>query len=192
MTLSSTDILAESIYQIKFEWPVFLSQLFGFVVIVWVIVKYVVPPVKRMMAKSQDAIRKQLEENQEAADRLTQAKEVYDNGMAEARAELAQLVEDAHSDAEAIVVQMREAAAAEVERVRKQGRDQIELARRQLIRDLKDDFTELVLTRTTDDVREQVRSPEVKADSVEKFLDELETMANAGSELRARSQSQWN
>ncbi|WP_194834481.1 hypothetical protein [Nocardia sp. XZ_19_369] len=188
----SSDILAEGIYQIHFEWQVFVSQLFGFAVIVWVIVKYVAPPVKRMMAKAQGEIQKQIEENQQAADRLVKAKQVYDEGLAEAKAELAQLLEDAQADAEDIVVKMRETAAAEVERVRKQGRDQIELMRRQLIRDLKADFSQQVLMHTSDSVRDQVQSPQIKSDAVERFLDDLETMANTGSSGRAHTQSQWN
>ncbi|GAA5085611.1 hypothetical protein [Nocardia iowensis] len=188
----NTDILAEGLYDIHFEWPVFISQLFGFVVIIWVIVKWVVPPVKRMMAKAQGEIQKQIEENEQAAARLNKAKEVYDHGMAEAKAELAQLIEDAHADAEQIVVKMRETAAAEVERVRKQGRDQIELMRRQLIRDLKTDFAASVMTHTADTVRDQVHSPQIKSDAVEKFLEELEAMANTGPAIRARTQSQWN
>ncbi|PXX69371.1 ATP synthase F0 subcomplex B subunit [Nocardia tenerifensis] len=188
----SSDILAEGIYQIHFEWQVFFSQLFGFAVIVWVIVKYVAPYVKRAMVKQQDDIRKQIEENDQAAQRLTEAKQVYDEGLAEAKTELAQLIEDAHADADDIVAKMRETAAAEVDRVRKQGRDQIELMRRQLIRDLKADFSEQVMAHTTESVREQVQSPQIKSDAVERFLDELQAMANTGSSGRARTQSQWN
>ncbi|WP_405166256.1 hypothetical protein OG203_14925 [Nocardia sp. NBC_01499] len=188
----SSDILAEGIYQIHFEWQVFFSQLFGFAVIVWAMTKWVVPIVKRMMTKAQGDIQKQIEENEQAAARLSKAKQVYDEGMAEAKAELAQLLEDAHADAEDIVVKMRETAAAEVERVGKQGRDQIELMRRQLIRDLKTDFAKQVMSHTTESVREQVQSPQIKSDAVEKFLDDLQTMANTGSSGRTRTQSQWN
>ncbi|MEU7137971.1 hypothetical protein ABZ942_00825 [Nocardia sp. NPDC046473] len=188
----SSDILAEGIYQIHFEWQVFVSQLFGFAVIIWVFVKYLLPIVKRMMAKAQGDIRKQIEENEQAAARLSRAKQVYDEGLAEAKAELAQLIEDAHADADAIVVKMRETAAAEVERVGKQGRDQIELMRRQLIRDLKADFTKQVMTHTTESVREQVQSPQIKSDAVERFLDDLQAMANTGSSGRTHTQSQWN
>ncbi|WP_069161492.1 F0F1 ATP synthase subunit B family protein [Nocardia altamirensis] len=190
--IPSTEILAEGVYQIKFEPEVFFSQLFAFGVIIWLFVKYLRPFLKRGMAKAQGDIQKQLDDNSQAADRLAKAKEVYENGLAEAKTELAQLLDDAKADAENIVVQMREAANAEVDRVRKQGRDQIELMRRQLIRDLKADFSASVLSHTTENVREQVNSPQVKSDAVEKFLDELEVMANNGSELRARSQSQWN
>ncbi|MFG1791081.1 hypothetical protein [Nocardia sp. NPDC049149] len=190
--IASTEILAEGIYQIKFEPEVFFSQLFAFAVIIWLFVKYGRPFLKRGMAKAQGDIQKQMEDNNQAAERLAKAKEVYENGLADAKTELAQLLDDAKADAENIVVQMREAANAEVDRVRKQGRDQIELMRRQLIRDLKADFSASVLSHTAENVREQVNSPQVKSDAVEKFLDELEVMANTGSELRARSQSQWN
>ncbi|QIS22828.1 hypothetical protein [Nocardia terpenica] len=183
-------VLAAGPYHITFDWPVFFSQLFGFVVIVFVTVKWIVPPVKRMMERSQDTIRKQLEESAEAANRLTEAKQSYDKAAAEAQAELERMRTDAQSDAEHIIAQMREAAATEVERVRKQGRDQILQLRRQLIRDLQHDLTMSMLDRTEEKVRAQVASNQVRSDSIEKFIDDLEALANGT--LHRRAQSRWN
>src|SRR6478672_8833010 len=96
------------IFHITFDWPIFFSQLFGFAVIVFIIVKYVAPPVGRLMAKAQNNIQKQLEENQQAADRLVEAKRAYDNAVTDAQAELEHIREDARADAERIIAKMRE------------------------------------------------------------------------------------
>ena len=39
----------------------FIGQLIGFAVIVWLVVKFVVPPVRTMMANQQEAVRKALD-----------------------------------------------------------------------------------------------------------------------------------
>ncbi|MBF6330613.1 hypothetical protein [Nocardia transvalensis] len=190
---TTTGILAaETGYHITFDWPVFFSQLFGFAVIVYVLVKWVVPPVKGLMARNQEAVRKQLEESEEAVERLAKAKKAYDSAMAEAQAELERMRKDAQDDAEHIIAQMREAAAAEVERVRKQGRDQILQLRRQLIRDLQTDLTSAMLDRTEEKVRIKIETPTAKAESIERFLEELEALANGSHPVRRQAQSRWN
>jgi F-type H+-transporting ATPase subunit delta len=51
----------------------FIGQLVGFVVIVWIIVRYVVPPIRRLMANQKDAVRQQLEDSAAASQRLASA-----------------------------------------------------------------------------------------------------------------------
>jgi len=79
----TSGVLAAGPYHISFDWPVFFSQLFGFVVIIFVFVRWILPPLKRMMARSQDTIARQLEESSKAADRLDEAKKSYDNALVE-------------------------------------------------------------------------------------------------------------
>ena len=50
----------------------FIGQLIGFAIIVWIAVKYVVPPVRTMMKKQQDAVRAALDESAAAADEARQ------------------------------------------------------------------------------------------------------------------------
>ncbi|NKY84914.1 hypothetical protein HGA07_04660 [Nocardia veterana] len=189
---TSGGVLAAGGYQITFDWPVFFSQLFGFVVIVFIIVKWVVPPVKRLMAKSQDAIAKQLAESEHAATQLEEAKRSYANALTEAHTELEQIRADARADAEFIVAQMREAAAAEVERVRRQGRDQIAQLRRQMVRDLETDLAAAMLAITEEKVRDQVGTPEAKSESIERFLEDLEILANSSPPIKRQAQPGWN
>ncbi|QIS14956.1 hypothetical protein [Nocardia arthritidis] len=191
--MSATNgVLAEGIYHITFDWPVFFSQLFAFGVIVyflmWAFRKWMTP----LMKKSQDVIAQQLEESKLASSRLAEAKQAYDNALAEAQRELERMRQDAQEDAVLIVAQMREVAAAEVARVRRQGRDQIVLFRKQVIRDLQAGLTATVLAQTEAKVRDQADSPQVRADSIERFLEDLETVANTPSIVRRRTQSQWN
>ena len=45
----------------------FIGQLIGFAVIVWIIVRYVVPPVRRPMTDQKETVRTQLEDSAKAA-----------------------------------------------------------------------------------------------------------------------------
>ena len=51
----------------------FIGQLAGFGVIVWLVVRYVVPPVRRLMTARQETVRQQLKESAAAVDRLVGA-----------------------------------------------------------------------------------------------------------------------
>ncbi|MFQ6324961.1 MULTISPECIES: F0F1 ATP synthase subunit B family protein [unclassified Nocardia] len=182
--------VASGPYHITIQWPVFISQLCAFGCIVFVIVKWVLPPVKSMMVKSQGTIQKQIDQSEQTAVRLAEAKMAYANALAEAQIELDQLREDARVDAERIVAHMRRIADSEVTRVRKQGNDQIEQMRTQLIRDLTTDLSATVLERTEERVRLQLNSTHVVSDSIEIFLEDLEAMANGSPPVR-RSPQSW-
>ncbi|WP_280432180.1 PLP-dependent transferase, partial [Nocardia brasiliensis] len=67
-------------HDIVWDWPVFLSQLFGFAVIVWVLVKWVVPPLSTAMAKAQNVVRAQLVDSERAANRVVAAAEADEAG----------------------------------------------------------------------------------------------------------------
>ena len=51
----------------------FIGQLVGFAVIVWLVWRYVVPPVRKLMADQQNTVRQQLDDSSAAADRLAEA-----------------------------------------------------------------------------------------------------------------------
>lgn len=190
--IPTNDLLAEGGWHITFDWPIFFSQLFGFGVIVFVTMRWIAPFVKKLMAKGQNTVARQLEESEHAATRLEQAKQAYDNAAAEAQQELENLRADAKRDAERIVEQMREIASEEVERVRRQGRTQIDLFRRQLMRDLEADLTAAMLDLTEEKVREHVSTPQARSEAVEKFLDDLEALANGASMERRQAPTRHN
>ncbi|RMI35287.1 F0F1 ATP synthase subunit B family protein [Nocardia stercoris] len=187
----SSGLLAAGVYHISIEWPVFISQLFGFAVILFVIMRYVAPVVRKAMAKTQDAVAAQLADSTEAAARLASARKAYESAIAEAQKELEELRADAQADAEFIIAQMRDAAAEEVERVRRHGREQINQYRRQLVRDLTTEMTLSMLERTEEKVRVLLAAPQSQAESVDRFIHELESLAESAPGSR-RNQSRWN
>ncbi|SKD89441.1 ATP synthase delta chain AtpH [Mycobacteroides abscessus subsp. massiliense] len=157
----------------------FIGQLIGFAVIVFLVVKYVVPPVRTLMAKQQDAVRQQLADSKTAADKLVEAEGAHAKAIEDAKADAAQIAEEAKADAVQISKQLREQADAEVERIKVHGQEQIVLQRQQLIRQLRGDLGAESVRRASDLVRSHVADPSAQSATVDRFLDELSQMAGS-------------
>ncbi|CAJ1495510.1 F0F1 ATP synthase subunit B/delta [[Mycobacterium] kokjensenii] len=162
---------------------VFLGQLVGFALIVWLLVKFVVPQVRKLMANQQESVRRQLEEAAAAASRLTEAGQAHSTAVAKATAEAERVTAEARSDAERIAEQLRGQAGVEAERVKTAGGQQVGLMRAQLIRDLRSNLGAEAVERAGELVREHVSDPQRQAATVDRFLDELDAMAPKSVEV---------
>jgi len=162
----------------------FLGQLVGFGVIVWLVWRYVVPPVRKMMTDRQDVVRKELADSAAAADRLAEASRAHSKATAAAKAEAKRITEEAQSDAKRIVEQLRIQADSEVERIKVQGGRQVELLRAQLIRQLRQDIGAESVRRAGELVRGFVADAEQQSATVDRFLDDLDAMAPSEADVQ--------
>ena len=131
----------------------FIGQLIGFLVIIWIIWRYVVPPVRRLMASQQDTVRNQLDDSAKAAQRLADADKHHAKRVQEAKAEAKHITEEARVDAERIGEQLRAQADVEVERIKVQGGQQVSLLRAQTVRQLRQELGTESVRRAADLVR---------------------------------------
>jgi len=157
----------------------FIGQLVGFGVIVWILMKYVAPPVRRMMAAQQETVRNSLAEGAAATQRLAAADTHHAQRVADGQAEARHIVEEARSDSVRIAEQLRAQADVEVDRIKVQGGQQVSLLRSQMIRQLRTDLGGESVRRASELVRGYVSDPQARAATVDRFLDELESMAPA-------------
>jgi F-type H+-transporting ATPase subunit delta len=155
----------------------FIGQLIGFAAIVFLVVRYVVPPVRGMMKNQQELIRRQLEEHVEAEKKVVDADSEHAKALEEARAEAKKVIEEARHDAEKIAEQLRAQADAELERIKTQGGQQVQLLRQQLIRELRQSLGTEAVHRARDLVSDFVSDPSEQSATVDRFLDELDEMA---------------
>jgi ATP synthase F0 subunit b/ATP synthase F1 delta subunit len=162
----------------------FIGQLAGFGVILLLVWRYVVPPVRKMMADRQNTVRQQLADAAAAADRLAEASQAHDKARADGRAEAKRITEEAHADAERIAEQLRAQADVEVERVKVQGAKQVELLRAQLVRQLRQDFGAESVRRAGELVRGYVAEPPQQSATVDRFLDDLDAMAPSKTDVQ--------
>lgn len=165
----------------------FIGQLIGFAVIVFLVVRYVVPPVRQLMKNQQETVRTQLADSAEAKRRLDDATTAHQKAVAKAKEEAKRITEEARSDSKRIVEQIRAQADAEVERIKVQGAQQVQLQRAQLIRQLRQDLGHESIERASSLVRDFVARPEEQAATVDRFLDELDAMAPSEAAVGEKS-----
>ena len=157
----------------------FIGQLVGFGVIVWILMRYVAPPVRRLMAAQQETVREQLEESSVATQRLAAADQYHAKRVADGQSEARHIVDEARTDSVRIAEQLRAQADVEVERIKIQGGQQVSLLRTQMIRQLRTDLGNESVRRASDLVQAHVADPQARSATVDRFLDELESMAPA-------------
>lgn len=162
----------------------FIGQLIGFAAIVWLVVRYVVPPVRKLMATRQNTVRQQLEDSATAAERLTESTAAHSKAVQAAEEEAKQVVEEAKTDAVRIVEQLSEQAGIEAERIKAQGERQAELLRAQLSRQLRVELGHESVRQAEELVRNYVADSEQQSATVDRFLDELDAMAPAAADVK--------
>lgn len=161
----------------------FVGQLFGFAVIVALVVRYVVPPVRKMMTARQELVRQQLADSAAAADRLTESTTAHSKAVEAAKEEAERVVEEARSDSERITEQLQGQAEVEADRIRAQGTRQAELLRAQLSRQLRLELGHESVRQAGELVRNYVADADQQSATVDRFLDDLEAMAPAPAEV---------
>ncbi|MDQ3760259.1 MAG: F0F1 ATP synthase subunit B [Actinomycetota bacterium] len=157
----------------------FFVELVIFLVVLGVIWRYVVPPVKRAMRERQEMVRRQIEESQQASKRLAEAEARYSEALAEARVEAAKIRETARADAQEIKDEMRQQAEQEVARIRQRGEEQLATQREQVVRELRGELGKLAVTLAGRIVGESVADDARRAGTVDRFLNELQDMASS-------------
>lgn len=156
---------------------IFIGNLIGFAIIVFIIWKWVVPPVRNLMKKQQDAIRAALAESAEAAQKLADADAMHTKALADAEAEAGKVTDEARQDSERIAAVLTEQAGTEAERVKAQGAQQVQLMRQQMIRQLRVGLGDEAVQKAADLVRAHVSDPAAQSSTVDRLLDELDQMA---------------
>ena len=174
---------------------IFIGQLIGFAAIAFIIYKWVVPPVRNMMHKQQEAVRAALAESEESSRKLADADAMHAKALEDAKAQSAKVTEEAKHDSERIAAQLTEQAGAEAERIKAQGAQQVQFMRQQLIRQLRAGLGDEAVQKASELVRSHVADPAAQAATVDRFLDELDEMApssatiETGASARLRSAS---
>ena len=173
----------------------FIGQLIGFAVIVFILMKWVVPLVRDMMHKQQDAIRTALAESAEAAKKLEDADAMHARAVEDAKAESAKVTDEARHDSERIAAQLQEQAGTDAERIKAQGEQQVHLLRQQTIRQLRNSLGEGAVQKAGELVRAHVADPAAQAATVDRFIDDLDGMSSStatietGASVRLRAAS---
>jgi F-type H+-transporting ATPase subunit b len=154
----------------------FIAELVAFLIILFVLWKYVFPPLSKSLQERQDVVRKQVEDAEEAQRKLRAAEERFNQALAEARTEAAKIRDGARADGERIRQELREQANTEVERIRQRGEEQLATHRDQVVRQLRGELGGLAVQLAEQLLGHELSDDKGKQSTVDRFLTQLDEM----------------
>src|SRR5689334_25375803 len=95
----------------------FLAELAIFLILVFILAKWVIPPINQAMTTRQELIAAQFEEAAKAKAEAQASQDAHKAELADARAEASRIREEAREQGAQIVAQHREQAQVEADRV---------------------------------------------------------------------------
>lgn len=156
---------------------VLIAELFAFAVVVYVVVRYVVPFARKTMKTQQAAVSRQVEDAEQAKQDLESAQARYEESLARSRDEAAQIRDRARADADYITVEVAERADQDDVRIRQRGEEQLVTQRQQTVRQLRREIGLLAVDLTGLVVRQALTEQPRRAASIDQMLSELEGMS---------------
>lgn len=150
-----------------------IAEIVAFLIVLYVLYRYVVPPLRSMTEKREKEIAQQVEDSRKAKERLEAAEAAYREAVENAQNDAARIRDDARADAQRIADEMREKAEQEVERLRRRGEEQLQNARAQVVRELKRELGAHSTELASRLVRQDLESDQAKKESVDNFIEEL-------------------
>jgi F-type H+-transporting ATPase subunit b len=152
----------------------FFVELIAFAIIVFILGKYVIPPINRAMTARQDAIRQQFTDLDQAKADAKSAEEEFRAQIADARHEAARIREEAREQGAGIIAEMREQAQAEAARIVEHAHSQIEADRQQAVTSLRAEVGSLATELASRIVGEALEDQARQSRVVDRFLADLE------------------
>lgn len=163
-------------------WEMLIVGL-GFLVLLYIVVKFVVPMFERTFAERTEAIEGGIAKAEKAQAEATAALEEYKQQLVEARTEANRIREEARAEGAQILADLKERAAVEAARITEQAHAQIEAERQAAVVSLRSEVGSLATTLAGRIVGESLDDDARSSRVVDRFLAELENQAgvqNAG------------
>ena len=152
----------------------FFVELIAFAIILFILAKYVIPPINKAMTDRQNQIRKQFADLDSAEHDAREAEQKYRDLQADARQEAARIREEAREQGAGIIADMRVQAQQESERILRHARAQLEAERSQALQSLRTEVGTMATTLAGRIVGESLEDDARQSRTVERFLSALE------------------
>jgi F-type H+-transporting ATPase subunit b len=152
----------------------FFVELAAFLLLLFLLGKFVIPPINRAMTARQEAIRAEFAQLDEAKSEAVAAEEEFKSQIADARHEAARIREEAREQGAAIIAEMREQAQVEAARIVEHAHAQIEADRKAASASLRAEVGDLATTLAGRIVGESLDDQARQTRVVDRFLTELE------------------
>ncbi len=153
----------------------FFVELFAFFLVLYVLWRFVVPPVSKAMTNRQETIRKQLDEGREAKERLEAAEAEFQQALLDTKADAARIREEARAEGNAIIEELRTKAQEEADRVAAREHSRLEAERSQIVAQLRTEVGQIAVELASKIVGESLDDEARQHRMVERFIADLES-----------------
>ena len=154
-----------------------------FVVVLFVLIRFGLPRINKVLDQRSAAIEGNIEKAQAAQREADEALQRYNAQLAESRAEASRIREQAREEGRKIIAGMREQAQAEADRITTQAHAQIEAERTSAAQSLRQDVGSLALQLASNIVGEHLNDDANATRLVDRFLEDLD-VERAGDSRR--------
>lgn len=114
----------------------FFVEAIIFGIILLVIWRFVVPPIKKAMSERHDRAQQTIDDNNAATRRYREAEQRLNESLHEARSESARIRDEARGEGQQILDEMRQQAREESDRIQRRGAAELAAQREQAVADL--------------------------------------------------------
>jgi F-type H+-transporting ATPase subunit b len=153
----------------------FVVELVAFAIMLFILGKFVIPPINRAMTARQDSIRQHFQELEQAKADAAEAEASFRAQIVEARHEAARIREEAREQGASIIAEMREQAREESDRIVKHAHTQLDAERQQAMQQLRNEVGTLATSLAARIVGESLDDDERSSRVVGRFLDALDS-----------------
>lgn len=168
--------LVPAVYDIV--WSIVALAIVGLVF--W---KFVIPKFREVLERRTQEIEGGIERAEAMQAEARDALEKYRAQLAESRAEAAKIREEARAQGQQIIDEMKAQAQAEADRIVANGQSQLQAQRQHIVADLRSDLGRTAVDLAEKIIGESVADDAKRAASVDRFLDELDSI---GADSAAR------
>jgi F-type H+-transporting ATPase subunit b len=154
--------------------------LIAFAIVFFVFAKFVAPRFEQVFRARREAIEGGIERAEAMQAEAKAALEQYRAQLAEARGEAAQIRDTARAEGQQILEELRTQAQEESARIVARGEEQLAAARQQVINELRGQIGALAVELAGRVVGESLADEARRRGTVDRFLQELDSMAATG------------
>jgi F-type H+-transporting ATPase subunit b len=161
-------------------WGEIIIGLIAFAIVYFVFAKFVAPRFEQVFRARREAIEGGIERAEAMQAEAKAALEQYRAQLADARNEAAQIRDQARAEGQQILEELRVQAQEESARIIARGEEQLATARQQIVNELRGQVGALAVELAGRILEESLADEARRRGTVDRFLDELDTIAASG------------
>jgi len=130
------------------DWTTMIAQAINFIIVLFVVDLLAIKPLKKMMAKRSENIKKGLDDAEKNQEILAKTKKEYDDIVSKAKTEAYKIFEEGKKDAEIKKTEIIENAQKEVDTMIANGKKNLESEKAKMIDEARGEIVSLVVKAT--------------------------------------------